>query len=175
MRPGSRRLGGKLRGGILAGIAAVAVLAALAAAAVLRPGPDARAALQSGDYQAARSALREAAARGDAWAQNALGNLYYLGLGTETDYRRALGWYWKAAAQGHAAAQTNMGHLYVQGLGVPKDLLRAFAWYLQAERGGSERAEHIVQLIANSSLVTLTPNQMQKARNLYRTVEDLRP
>lgn len=173
MRPGWGRFGGKLRGGTLAGIVAVAILAALAAAAVLRPGPDARAALGSGDYRAAHAALREPAGRGDAWAQNALGNLYYLGLGVETDYRRAIDWYWKAAAQGNAAAQMNMGHLYDQGLGVARDPLRAFAWYRQAQQNGSDKAKELMRLIAGS--LSMTPNQILRARELYPTVEALRP
>jgi len=161
------------RGLRLASAALLALVLALAGLALLLPSADARGALASGDYRAARAALLPAAEAGDAWAQNALGNLAYLGLGAPRDYAAALSWYWKAASQGRPEAQVNLGHLYAQGLGVSADPLRAFAWYRQAEQSGSERGRDLMRLIAGS--MQLTPNQVQKAKALYDRLEDLRP
>ena len=173
MKPPLTKLRSRLQRLVLAALAVGLLSVAVVAGAALRPAADAQSALRSGDYRSAHAALLEAAQAGEAHAQNQLGNLYYVGLGVETDYQRALGWYWKAASQGHIEAQLNMGHLYAQGLGVPLDPLRAFGWYRVAERSGSEKAKGLMRLIAGS--MAMTPNQIQKANSIYVTVEDLRP
>ena len=173
MAPGFTGSGWKRRGTALAVVSVALVLVALVSGAALRPTVDARAALLAGDYRAAHDALLQAAEGGDAAAQTSLGNLYYLGLGVETDYRQSIAWYWKAASQGHVPAQMNLGHIYAQGLGVPLDPIRAFGWYRQAELGGSEKAKATMRLIAGS--MQMTPNQIQRAQNDYGTLEALRP
>ena len=173
MKPGSASLGFGRRGKALAVMSVALLLVALGAGAALRPAKDARSALLDGDYPAAHAALLEAAGRGEAAAQTSLGNLYYLGLGVETDYRQAIDWYWQAARQRHVPAQMNLGHIYAQGLGVELDPIRAFGWYRQAELGGSEKAKATMRLIAGS--MQMTPNQIQKAIDVYATLEDLRP
>ena len=55
--------------------------------------------------------LRDAAARGDAIAQEQLGTMYYYGVAVEEDYKKAAEWYRGAANQGSAKAQTNLGAL----------------------------------------------------------------
>lgn len=165
---------GRLQHRALVGLAVAAVMAMVIAAAVLRPSGDARAALRSGDYRAAHAALPQPAEGGDAWSQNALGNLYYLGLGTGTDYRAAVGWYWRAASQGYAEAQINLGHLYAQGLGVPRDWIRAYTWYLHAARG-SEYARELVRLIDSSHYLHMTVGQVQRAWEEYGSIESLEP
>lgn len=158
----------------LLGLGAAGLLAVVLALALLRPFADARAALRSGHYEVARVALLDAAEGGDLWAQNALGNLYYLGLGTEPDYEQAAAWYWSAASQGYAEAQMNMGHLYAQGFGMPQDWIRAYAWYQLAAQG-HENARHMVWLIEGQKHMHMTPSQIQRAWEAYRTVESLRP
>lgn len=56
---------------------------------------------------------REAAKRGDADAQNELGECYYRGLGVEESKTEAVKWWQKAADQGHADAQIRLGDFYV--------------------------------------------------------------
>lgn len=59
------------------------------------------------------------AARGDASAQVALGQLHYFGArGLEQDYGEALRWYEKAGEQGDGNALGHMGNMYVQGIHV---------------------------------------------------------
>lgn len=175
--PASKLFRGKLSGRALGGAAAIVAVAVVAATAFLVPTSDARTALRQGDYRAALSALEPAAKAGDAWAQNALGNLYYLGLGTETDYRQAIAWYWAAAQQDNVDAMVNLGHIYVQGLGVPLDPMRGFAWYERAARSKDERAMILLRTMAGTQglPLLLTPNQIQRSRELYRTIEDLKP
>ena len=176
MQFGQKAFGGALNGRRLAGLAALALIAAVAAGAIFLPTPDARTALRNGDYRAARTALQKAAEAGDSWAQNALGNLNYLGLGAEADYRQAIAWYWQAAVQGNFQAQINLGHIYAQGLGVPLDPVRAFAWYELAARSDARAAEFMRLMAGTSGLpVLLTPNQIQRSRQIYRSIEDLEP
>jgi len=53
--------------------------------------------MRAGDYVAARCMLEQKAAVGDAWSQNQLGNIHYLGLGTPVDLEEAAKWYLRAA------------------------------------------------------------------------------
>ncbi len=147
------------------------VLLAAGAAARLRSPGDARAALRSGDYEAAHALLLEAAEAGQAPAQNALANLYLLGLGVPADFRKAADWYLRAALNENVAAQVNLGHLYSQGRGVPRDPLRAFAWYRHAQQRGSPTAEGLMRYLAGA--VGLTPNQIQWVRARYSRLRDL--
>ena len=77
--------------------------------------------------------LEMLAARGNASAQNQLGQLYDSGRrGVPQDYATARGWYEKAAAQGHAWAQNQLGQLYADGRGVPQDYTKARQWWEEA-------------------------------------------
>lgn len=155
----------------LALVALLVVLALGGAALLLRPVGDARAALLSGDYGAARALLSEAAESGDAAAQNTLANLYLLGLGVPVDHRAAARLYLRAALAENVAAQVNLGHLYSQGRGVGKDPLRAFAWYRHAQLRGSRTAEGLMRYLVGG--MKLTPNQIQWVKAHYGTLADL--
>jgi TPR repeat protein len=72
---------------------------------------------------------RMAAELGNAQAEFAVGNSYYLGLGVPKDVGEAIHWYRKAADQGNALAQNEMGGMYWRGEGVPKDVGEAVRWY----------------------------------------------
>jgi TPR repeat protein len=150
----------------------VAAAAAIVAVMVLRP-KDARSAMYSGHYSIARYLLESAARGGDARSQNTLANLYYLGLGGPHDQISAASWYLEAALRGNTDAQINIARHYVLGLGVPKDVVRGFAWLYHARSAGREVAEGQMRLLTGS--VQITPNNVQRARELYPTVESLRP
>ncbi|MGI9412723.1 MAG: tetratricopeptide repeat protein [Hyphomicrobiales bacterium] len=133
----------------------------------------AEAALHSGHYWAASKMLSAKAEQGDARAQNALANLYYLGLGVEQSHTLASRWYLKAALQANSDAQINVARQYRLGHGLPRDELRAYAWLVQARSNQNEIAEVHMKLLAGG--MQLTPNQMQRAKVLYPKLEDLRP
>lgn len=159
-------------------VAAVAVacglaIAAIAAYAFLDRPATAEAALHSGHYWTASKMLSVRAEEGDARAQNALANLYYLGLGVEQDQKLASRWYLAAALQSNSNAQINLARQYSLGQGLPRDALRAYAWLVQARSNQNEFAEVHMKLLASGS--QLTPNQMQRAKALYPKLEDLRP
>uniref|UniRef100_A0A7S4UA39 Uncharacterized protein n=1 Tax=Guillardia theta TaxID=55529 RepID=A0A7S4UA39_GUITH len=77
------------------------------------------------------------AARGDAAAQVALGQLYYFGArGIEQNYAEALRWYELAAEQGDPNALGHIGNMYVQGIHVEPNNETALKYFRQgAEKG----------------------------------------
>ncbi|HEY6170300.1 MAG TPA: tetratricopeptide repeat protein [Verrucomicrobiae bacterium] len=80
---------------------------------------------------------RQAAEKGVAEAQNAMGFFHhYGGGGAKHDDVESLRWYRKAADQGYPGAQFNLGMIYKDGTGVPKDLAESFKWFqLSADQG----------------------------------------
>lgn len=107
---------------------------------------------------------------GDAKAQLALGDSYYLGngvrkdrteamkwvtrsaeqgnaeaqcvLGRETtDTKKAVKWLTKSAEQGNGVAQRELGYCYVKGKGVTKDDKEAFKWFTKSAEQGDESAK----------------------------------
>ena len=75
-------------------------------------------AVQRNDYATAYKLYTDNATKGDAFAQNELGQLYYQGKGVERDYEQARIWFEKAAAQNNVGGQSALGELYHYGLGV---------------------------------------------------------
>lgn len=107
-------------------------------------------ALREGDYSTARLLLEPLADAGDIPAQNMLGTLYYLGLGTARDFQQSLAWYGKAALAGEPHAQRNLGSMFRHGHGTPRDDFRAFGWYAESLRSGNPGAQEYLRLTALS-------------------------
>jgi len=155
----------------------VAVLAALVVAALgfriwMQP-KDYQTALLKGHYGTAERLLLPIAEAGDMNAQNALGNLYYVGLGRKQDFDRAAKWYLKAALAGNGNAMINISHLYRRGLGVPKDNLRALAWLTHARSANYEASEK--QIKWHSVRLQMSISQLMYVRETYKTVRSLDP
>lgn len=83
---------------------------------------------------------QQAAAQGNAEAQNNLGFLYAKGSGVPQDNVQAAKWYEKAAAQGVAEAQIRLGVMYLTGKGVPQDYAMARGWFEKAAAQGDAMA-----------------------------------
>jgi TPR repeat protein len=86
-------------------------------------------------------ALEDAAAKGDANAQFALGVRYSEGRGVPKNDARAADFYQKAGERGLEQAQWTLGRLYSTGKGVPKDLAKAFEWFQKAALQGNVDAQ----------------------------------
>lgn len=84
------------------------------------------------DYKTALRIWIPAAEKGDADAQNTVGEIFEQGIGTEPNYEVAAMWYQRAADQGHKTALFNLGTLYEMGKGVPKDKVKAMNCYRKA-------------------------------------------
>lgn len=97
---------------------------------------DANSGDRRGDYQTEYRILAPEAARGQAWAQNNLGNMFLFGRGVVADDAEAVASFEKAAAQGDPGGQINLGQMYEDGLGVPTDTARAASLYRTAGEHG---------------------------------------
>ena len=84
------------------------------------------------DYKTALRVWLPAAEGGDPEAQNAVGEIFERGLGTEPNEELAAVWYRRAAEQGDKAAQVNLATLYETGRGVPQSQVTALNWYRKA-------------------------------------------
>lgn len=84
---------------------------------------------------------KEAAGKGYAEAQAALGLLYMKGEGTAEDQAEGARWFRQASEQGDPVAQLNLASCYANGHGVTKDLKEAARWF----RESAERNEPMAQ------------------------------
>jgi putative methionine-R-sulfoxide reductase with GAF domain len=94
---------------------------------------------------------REAAERGDAAAENALGLLYAAGdekQGIKRDDAAAVRWFTKAAEHGSVPAQSKLGALYWGGRGVAQDSNRAYFWTVLARASGDNTSKVLAPFIA---------------------------
>jgi len=85
-----------------------------------------------GAYFSAFHDLMPFAARGDAQAQFAIGEMLRTGRGTQRNREEAVIWYRRSADQGHSAAQCNLGMSLFNGWGVKPDPQAAIDWWLRA-------------------------------------------
>ena len=88
------------------------------------------------DYTQAAFWFRKSADQGNAYAQERLGLMYWMGWGVPTDEIEAAAWYRQAADQGIARAQHKLGFFYLNGIGVPKDAAQAATLDLSAAEQG---------------------------------------
>jgi len=102
---------------------------------------DADAALTKKDYTTALKKFKSAAAKGNAYAQTQVGNMYNSGQGVVQDYAEAMHWYKLATAQGLADAQRNLGFMYDKGEGVLRDDAEAAKWHRLAAAQGDAVAQ----------------------------------
>ena len=100
------------------------------------------AAYQQKNYAVAIAEFKEAAAKGNAEAQNSLGFMYANGQGVTQNYPEALQWYRRAAEQGDAMAQHNLGIMYDEGRGVTQNYPEALKWYRRAAEQGHAGAQN---------------------------------
>jgi TPR repeat protein len=108
------------------------MLAASTAAAVAGPVEDGNAAYQRGDYRTAVKVLQPLVDQGNAYAQDILAIMYYVGQGVPQNRAEAIRLYRLAAEQGNAHAQDALGFAYQNGVGVRRDVSEAAKWFRKA-------------------------------------------
>ena len=91
--------------------------------------------------------LKDKAERGDATAMAELGDIYYLGRGTQQDFAKALEWWSKATDLGISSAICNMGILYLIGQGVQQDNAKALELFTKSANMGNAQAMHNLGLL----------------------------
>ncbi len=96
--------------------------------------------------------LKESASKGDAKAQNELGNMYANGSGPIQSDNEALKWFEKSANQGYAEAQYNLATMYQNAIGVDQDFKKAVKYYkLAAAQGHTGAKENLEALCEEDS------------------------
>lgn len=109
-----------------AGLIAFILTAQVAAAGV----KEALAALDRGDFEAARAEFSTLAAAGDDKAMITMALFYHQGQGVPQDYSKAMDWYLKAFQLQNGDAYNNVGVLYRDGLGVTANRKVAYSLFL---------------------------------------------
>tara|TARA_R110000868_G_scaffold14669_1_gene67897 strand:+ start:17972 stop:18637 length:666 start_codon:yes stop_codon:yes gene_type:complete len=89
-------------------------------------------AFDRGSYYTAFHDLLPFAARGDAKAQFAIGEMLRTGRGTRRNREESLIWYRRSAEQGFTAAQCNLGMALFKGWGTRADPQATIDWWLRA-------------------------------------------
>ena len=93
------------------------------------PEEDTLVAYLRNDYETGLRIAIPLASKGEAWAQQILGNSYAAGLGLPKNYTEAMKWFRLAADQGNADAQFSLGAGYHTGQGALQDYVEAIRWY----------------------------------------------
>ena len=84
-------------------------------------------------YKSALTAFQKLAEEGHLESQHRLAMMYRFGLGTETDYAKAVELLFKAANQGFKESQFHLGIMYENGWGVSKNQEIANYWFEKAK------------------------------------------
>lgn len=123
------------------------------------------------DYASALKFYTAAAAQRNRVATYKLGVLYENGLGVGQDYGKALEYYSQAASQKFTPALIAFGRMHELGLGTNVNLPYAYLGYsLAAGAGDPTAAQHL-----RSLLVKLSPDELQSAQALLKTVRQRAP
>lgn len=94
----------------------------------------------------AMTELRKLADKGDAKAQQLLGERYYKGEGVRRNLSEAARWYRSAADNGNADAQYMLGMMHVRGEGLPRDDAQAIRWFTAAAEQRLPSAQYTLGL-----------------------------
>lgn len=117
-------------------------------------------AYDNGNYADAFRWYIKAAKKGDANAQNHIGDMYRMGLGINRDqkpqknHRESFNWYRKAAKQGNVTAQNNLGNMYRWGVGTKQNYKEAAKWYQKAAEQGDITAQCWLGILYYNGYVT---------------------
>lgn len=75
------------------------------------------------------------------YAQYLLGDMYYRGLGGNTDYEKAFALFEKSGKAGNMNACNNMAFMYAYGYGVSENLSKARKYFQYAAQQGNAQAQ----------------------------------
>ena len=96
--------------------------------------------------------LKELSSKGDAKAQNELGDMYANGLEVNQSYQEAFKLFESSANKGNSQAQYNLGTMYQNAIGVEQDFKKAVKYYkLAAKEGHKEAKENLDMLCQQDS------------------------
>lgn len=93
------------------------------------------------DFKKAAYWYEKAAANGDVWSQNNLGQFYYEGKGVKRNYVKARQLFRKGAEAGNSDAMRFLAAMYTRGHGGVKSVVEASKWIIKAARVGDYYAK----------------------------------
>lgn len=93
------------------------------------------------DFSGAKKMYENAAKKGHAGAQCALGLMYYVGLGVTQNKTTAIAFFLESAKNGNMVCQLELGEMYYHGRGVQKDQVKALYWFEKSARQGVKDAQ----------------------------------
>ncbi|MBD25150.1 MAG: hypothetical protein CMG46_09110 [Candidatus Marinimicrobia bacterium] len=102
---------------------------------------------QREDFELALKLYERAAAGGDMYAMNNIGDMYYNGRGVKRSWVEAIKWYRQAAQKGNADSQHAIGVMYERGESVRPDAAEAVRWYLRSANKGLLRSQNSLGVI----------------------------
>lgn len=124
-------------------ISLACAVACLAATHAYADYESAYSAIQKKDYAGALPLLNEAADKNDPRASNALGAVYFQGLGVNKDEKTALQWFEKSAAAGNTRAMNTLANIYKQGTtDTPKDVAVARQWAWRSAQANDAEGQY---------------------------------
>lgn len=130
------------------------------------PLEDGIAALDGGQYQAARNAFLRAAEAGNAEAQIQLAMILIDGSAGVKDLVSAAAWLQRAAENKHSDAQYRLGLLLYQGIQGKPDIAKAAYWFEQAAGQAHPEAAYNLGVLYDDGQGV--PHDIKRAMALYR-------
>ena len=97
------------------------------------------------DTARATTYLERSAAKGNQYAEYALGKLFFKGEDVLKDTGKALFYLERSAAQGNQYAEYTLGKLYLFGIDVPEDRERALYWLHRSAAQGNQYASRLLE------------------------------
>ena len=108
---------------------------------------DAEAALNRIEALEKYNLTKAKAEKGNAIAQNELGECFRFGRSCNVNKAEAYKWYKKAANQGYADAEYNLAYCFENGYGCDKSEKKALKWYKKAEEHGCQKATGAINVL----------------------------
>ena len=96
--------------------------------------------------------------RGIRGAQAVLGDMYFMGEGTERNYEEALACYVAAEKLGYFGRESRVAYMFEHGIGVERDLVSAAIWYQKAVARNNMNAQEPCKRI----MALLSADEKQK-------------
>jgi hypothetical protein len=122
------------------------------------------------DDNAALELLRQAAEKGDSWAEFSLGNMYRDGTGVPQNYKEAFVWYAKAYQQGLLAGENDIAWMILRGQGVTQDSADALIRFQKLAQLNYEWAQYALGTIYRDGIGV--PKDSLEAEKWFRSAAE---
>lgn len=124
--------------------------------------------IENKNFQIAAECFQLAADQGHAYAQNALGMMYDMGLKIPQNIKKSIELYKASAKQGNSAGLQSLATMYSSGRGVEKDLLKAYTLFLTSviHAKANDDTYDFSNVLAMSLEQQLSKSDVEKAKSM---------